>query len=346
MNQHPLDLTRYRWAATNLPATELDAEQVRELDEHARRYRAWAGRHPVVHNVVTVGVLAVLLAADIGVVAWAGGAAGAGPAALVVTAIHGYLTYSLTIYTMHEGAGHQLLIVGRSRAARLAGRVARSTCRLFFADPDYYASVHPSHHAQLATEGDGAYTHYVAPDRFVRSLLPLAGLLPFNDYLIHTDHSFSRSHVRSLVLGIAYHALLLWLLAPATGVLLGVVVFVVLAPWLAFTLDRVRETYDHLLTPDHRRWGARSLGLGVSGMLFGGGPWGQPCHLAHHWAPGLPWYLQLRLHRDFRRVLRPDQQEVFLTPGPTSFVRRYRQNLHEIRAAARAVPDGATTAAR
>jgi fatty acid desaturase len=337
VNQHPLDLVRYRWAAATARSTELDADQVSALDEQARRYRAWVGRHPAVHNVATVLVIGTLLLADVATVAWAGGTDEAWLAALVVMAIHGYLTYSLTIYTMHEGAGHQMLIVGRSRAARLGGRAARSTCRLFFADPDYYASVHPSHHAQLATEGDLAYTHYVAPDRFVRSLLPLAGLLPFNDYLIHTDHSFSRSHLRSVVLGVAYHAVLLVLLAPATGVLLGVVVLVVLAPWVAFTLDRVRETYDHLLTPEHRRWGARSLGLGASGMLFGGGPWGQPCHLAHHWAPGLPWYMQLRLHRDFRRVLRPDQQDVLLTPRPTSFVRCYRRNLQVIRAAARAV---------
>ena len=46
----------------------------------------------------------------------------------LVTLVHGYLTYSTTIYTMHEGAGHGLLVMGRSGAARrpdgrAAGRV-------------------------------------------------------------------------------------------------------------------------------------------------------------------------------------------------------------------------------
>ena len=183
-----------------------------------------------------------------------------------------------------------------------------------------------------------AYTHYVPLARFLRSLLPLAGLLPFNDYVIHTDHSFSRSHVRSLLLGAAYHAGLLVLALPATGVGWGLVAFVVLAPWWAFTLDRIRETYDHLFSPDNRRWGARSLGLGVGGMLFGGGPWGQPCHLAHHFAPWLPWYLQLRFHLDFRRVLRPDQQATYLTPRWSSFARIYARNLGLMRAARPAAP--------
>ena len=57
MNQHPLDLVRYRWAATTAPTTELDADQVLVLDEHARRYRAWVGRHPAVHNVATALVI-------------------------------------------------------------------------------------------------------------------------------------------------------------------------------------------------------------------------------------------------------------------------------------------------
>lgn len=338
MKQHPLDLDRYRWAAQGRPAAALDDDQVRRLDERARAHRAWVLDHVGFHNAITVGVIGGLLAADVAGAVAVGRSSGSWTTVLVASLLHGFLTYSATIYTMHEGAGHGLLVLGRSRPARLGARLARSTCRLFFADPDHYARVHPTHHAQLATAGDLAYTHYVAPDRFVRSLLPMAGLLPFNDYVIHTDHSFSRSHLRSLGLGVAYHGLLLWLMAPALGWVRALLVLVVLAPWVAFTLDRVRETYDHLFTPDNRRWGARSLGTGLSGMVFGGGPWGQPCHLAHHWAPGLPWYMQLRLHRDFRRVLRPDQQAALLTPGPTSFVRTYAANLRRIRAAARAVP--------
>lgn len=338
MDQHPTDIPRYQRVAAEAAPTHLADEQVRALDERARAYRGRVKRHPGRHDAVTVALILGLLALDVGLVALAGrlGSPWAGVALAGVA--HGYLTYSLTIYTMHEGAGHDLLILGRSPVARALRPLANQTCRLFFADPAHYAAVHPTHHGQLGTEGDRAYTHYVAPERFARSLLPLAGLLPFNDYVIHTDHSFSRSHVRSLVVGLAYHLVLAGLLVPGVGVLRALLVLVVLAPWVAFTLDRVRETYDHLFTPVHRRFGARSLGLGVAGMVFGGGPWGQPCHLAHHFAPGLPWYLQLRLHLDFRRLLTADQRAALLTPGPVAFARTYARNLRLMRTAARLVP--------
>lgn len=341
MNQHPLDLPRYAAVSGSLPTVTVDDDQVADLDERARRYRAWVASHPGAHNAITTVVVLALVGGDLAVLAGLGVTASRWPAVAIAAAVHGYLTYSATIYTMHEGAGHDLLIRGRGTVARGARRVANNACRLFFADPEHYARVHPTHHALLGTDGDQAYTHYVAPERFARSLLPLAGLLPFNDYVIHTDHSFSRSHVRSLLTGLAYHALVLWLLAPASGVLWALIVLVVLAPWVAFTLDRVRETYDHLFSPVHRRWGARSLGVGVAGMVFGGGPWGQPCHLAHHFAPGLPWYLQLRLHLDMRRVLNRDQRDVFLTASPAAFARTYRRNLHLMRSGARLVPASA-----
>lgn len=335
MNTDPLDVDRYRWAVRDLDLPTLDDDQVQALDERARVYRDWVRRHRRLHNVITVLVIGGLVVADLAVALVARQLSAVAAVALV-TAIHGYLTYSATIYTMHEGAGHGLLVLGRSRSARRLNRVLSQTCRLFFADPEHYASVHPSHHSQLATVDDMAYTHYVAPARFLRSLLPLAGLLPFNDYVIHTDHSFSRSHVRSLVTGALYHALLAAIVLPATGVIGAVVTFVLLAPWWAFTLDRVRETYDHLFSPDNRRWGARSLGLGLVGMLFGGGPWGQPCHLSHHFAPWLPWYMQLRFHLDFRRVLRPDQQATYLSPRWSSFARTYARNLALMREGAAA----------
>lgn len=341
MEQLPSDIPRYRRVTAEVAPAGLAAladDQVRALDERARLYRARVKRCTGRHDVVTVALILGLLTLDVGLVALAGRLASPWAGVALAALAHGYLTYSLTIYTMHEGAGHDLLILGRSPLARALRPLANQTCRLFFADPVHYAAVHPTHHGQLGTEGDRAYTHYVAPERFARSLLPLAGLLPFNDYVIHTDHSFSRSHVRSLVVGVGYHAVLLWLLVPGPGVLLSLLVLVVLAPWVAFTLDRVRETYDHLFTPVHRRFGARSLGLGVAGMVFGGGPWGQPCHLAHHFAPGLPWYLQLRLHLDFRRLLTPDQRAALLTPGPAAFARTYARNLRLMRTGARLVP--------
>jgi hypothetical protein len=58
--------------------------------------------------------------------------------------------------------------------------------------------------------------------------------------------------------------------------------------------------------------GARSLGVGFWGLLVGAGPWGQPCHLAHHMVASVPWYQQIILHRHIVGLLTVTQRKQLL----------------------------------
>ena len=83
-------------------------------------------------------------------------------------------------------------------------------------------------------------------------------------------------------------------------------------PHVGFYLDRLRQYTEHNLMPLDNKDGSRSFGLGFWGMLIGGGPWGSPCHWEHHLVASLPWYQQLILHRDLKRILTPAQRKQYL----------------------------------
>jgi fatty acid desaturase len=113
--------------------------------------------------------------------------------------------------------------------------------------------------------------------------------------------------------------------------------FVVLAmfvflPHVGFGLDRLRQFTEHNLMPLENRNGARSFGVGFWGLLIGGGPWGQPCHWAHHLVPSLPWYQQIALHRHLVRFLTPRQREQFLIAPVIGFPRLWWRILRELNA--------------
>jgi hypothetical protein len=83
-------------------------------------------------------------------------------------------------------------------------------------------------------------------------------------------------------------------------------------PHVGFWTDRLRQFTEHNLMPLENSSGSRSFGIGFWGLLIGGGPWGQPCHLVHHLVPSIPWYQQLLLHRYLVTQLTPRQRAQFL----------------------------------
>jgi fatty acid desaturase len=103
------------------------------------------------------------------------------------------------------------------------------------------------------------------------------------------------------------------LLLKLFGILFPIIVFLLL-PHVGFYLDRLRQYTEHNLMPLESTSGARSLGVGFWGILVGGGPWGQPCHMAHHLVPSIPWYQQILLHRYIAWLLTLDQRKQFLLP--------------------------------
>ena len=89
----------------------------------------------------------------------------------------------------------------------------------------------------------------------------------------------------------------------------------------------VRWTQSLLMALDTEN-AARHPGTGFWGLLVGGGPWGQPCHLSHHLMPALPWYQQCRLHWRLRAMMSPEQRRHFCITPVIGFPRLLWHVLH------------------
>lgn len=339
------------WSDPSHPRSEfpyLTPDQIEIINSKARGYEKWMMKHLRLHNLI--GIVTMLYLLDMQLYALTTVASFLRSVfhydfivITLVSTVYGFFVYGFVVYTMHEGAGHNSIVRSHSsmhpleqKFWNLISSLVRNACRLFFADPDHYFSAHPSHHRYLGTEKDGAYTNFVYPKRFFTSLIPLAGSLPFNDYKIHDGDVWTKSKVKSTLIGLFYSMLLIGL----TGIIgmisnalsLGQAAFVVLLSggWIGFVLDRLRETSEHNLMPDNDYYsGTRNLGPGFWGLLVGGGPWGQPCHLSHHLAPNLPWYFQIRMYFDLRDILTPEQKEVFLVKPYLGYPRLFRKLIRD-----------------
>jgi fatty acid desaturase len=298
----------------------LRRNQLRILLGRARVYREWVERHPGRHNAITTALFVTLFVADLAILIalpWilAPDTLGAElVTALVVGVAHGWVVCSIVTVSVHEGATHDALVVGHTRYATALRWVTARACRLYYADPEYYAEGHWPHHRHLGTAQDGSFSHYVRPARLATALLPAAPALSYSDYFPWRPQKMTRSRRRSALLGkltLGATVALVWVLH---GPVVAIVGIVVVGTSVSYGLDRVRESLEHLLMPRSTRSGTRQLGLGLYGWLLGPGPWGQPCHLSHHLAPALPWYAQLLLHRDLQRTLSPTQRRALMVP--------------------------------
>ena len=323
MKLHPEDLewARRRWAGEpTFPS--IRSWQLAAIHREAKRFRRWVARHPLAHNAITLVLFLFLFASD----AWALHGLpriwtfvplswGALVAGAVAGGLHGFLVCGITTLSVHEGAAHDLLVSGQGAWARRLRTLTSGACRLFFADPEHYAAAHLAHHRHLGDEGDGSFTNHVRWARLASSLAPLAPLRDASDYFPWRPQEATRSRRLSLLLGSAVMVGHGAVLVVTQGPLYAAVSVCLIGGWLGYALDRVRESTEHLDMPLDPVNGTRELGLGAAGLILGGGPWGQPCHLTHHLAPGLPWYLQLRLHFTVRKVLDEEQRRaLFLRP--------------------------------
>ncbi|MFY2564259.1 fatty acid desaturase [Corallococcus terminator] len=321
MNLHPDDQRRaaehHEHALKAFPS--LTPPQLEAIRHRARALQEQFRAHPVLHDTVNVLLLLGLFAADVlsltllpSVLPWALSTPGnTALAGLVSGAVHGFLVCGIVTFSVHEGAAHNLIIIGRGRLASGLRVLANNACRLFLADPLHYTEAHASHHRSLGTQDDGSFTHFVRFRRLLGSLLPLAPMISHSDYFPWRPREHTRSRKLSVALTNVYLVLCAVLATWLHGLLFTGVALFLIGSWLSFVLDRLRESTEHLFMPLDRVNGTRELGLGFWGLLLGGGPWGQPCHLAHHLAPALPWYQQLRLHFFLRRVLSPEQRRHF-----------------------------------
>jgi hypothetical protein len=303
------------------PSQALTADQMKLILDRGRALHRWYKDHQMAHYALNLGVMAALLVGDALILLQLPRLViGAGSlsawtmltAVLLCGGLHSILLYSLSVFTMHEGAAHHALFPGQRGWQRALNWSASNLCRIAATEPGYYAEHHMSHHAKFGTEDDGEFLNFVRPRRYWLTLLPFAAFLNYSDFIAHRPPRYTRGRIVSAVVAISYHAIYGTLMARRFGPVYPVLAFVLFLPHVGFFLDRLRQFSEHNLMPLTNKDGSRSLGLGFWGLLIGGGPWGSPCHWEHHLVPSLPWYQQLALHGYVKSLLTPEQKRQFL----------------------------------
>ena len=307
---------------------DLSGEQTRLILDRGRELYKWFRARPRTHALINALVIACILGMDwvalLQMPRWilpSNGRPGTGwlvATAVLAGALHSWLLYSLAIFTLHEGAAHKLIFPGNGRVSRVAQFLAVNLCRLSAAEPNYYAACHMAHHARFGTEQDSEFLNFVQPRRFWRMLLPLGSFLNYSDFVIHRPLGYTRGRVISGLVAALYNGIYAYFLFRHFGGLFVLVVLLLL-PHVGFYFDRMRQFTEHNLMPLENKSGARSFGAGFSGLLVGGGPWGQPCHMVHHLVASIPWYQQIALHHYMVGLLSEKQRRQFLLPPGLGF---------------------------
>jgi len=301
---------------------ELSPQQLKLIMDRGRELFRWFKNHLIAHNLINGTLIAFILVTD-GLVLLALPhlfLAGARKesflwiliASAIVGSAHSWLMYSMVLFSLHEGAAHNLIFCGTGSVARGAQLVARNLCRIAAGEPDYYSECHMAHHAKFGTEHDSEFLNFVIPHRYWLTFLPLAAFVNFSDFLIHRPLTYTKSRVISGCLSALYNAVYAYLLYRSFGLTFVLLAMLVFMPHFGFYVDRLRQFTEHNLMPLENRNGARSFGIGFWGLLVGGGFWGQPCHLSHHLMPSIPWYQQIRLHFFIRSILTKRQRGQFM----------------------------------
>lgn len=322
MKLHPdeLDLAR---AYTNGAGFEaLTREQVRAIVGRGRDLHRWFKSHPRAHALINLAVISSIFVGDWWILtrlphrlvpdAVAASVWWIVLMAVIVGALHSWLGYSWTTFSLHEGASHNLIFPGTGRFSRVGQFLSSNMCRLSNAEPNHYAACHMSHHAAFGTEHDAEFLNFVRDRRLWLVLLPFGAFMNISDFMIHRPSTYTAQRVVSMVVSASYNGMYAYLMYLSVGALFTFIVFVVMLPHVGFWTDWLRQFTEHNLMPLENSSGSRSFGIGFWGLLVGGGPWGQPCHLAHHLVPSIPWYQQLLLHRYLVSQLTPRQRSQFL----------------------------------
>jgi len=309
---------------------DLSRDQTRLILDRGRELYKWFKAHPRTHALINALVIVWILGMDAGVLLWLPHwilLSGVHPsvglvvvAAIVSGSLHSWFLYSLGGFSLHEGAAHKLIFPGKGRLSRAAQFLAANLCRLSAAEPDYYAACHMAHHAKFGTEQDSEFLNFVRPRRFWLTLLPLASFFNYSDFIAHRQLHYTRGRVISALIAVLYNGTYLYLIFQRFGGLFTGIVLLLL-PHVGFYLDRVRQFTEHNLMPLENKSGARSFGAGFFALVIGGGPWGQPCHMAHHLVASIPWYQQIVLHRFIVGLLTEKQKQQFLLPPGLGFPR-------------------------
>ncbi|HTR37721.1 MAG TPA: hypothetical protein VMH80_17560 [Bryobacteraceae bacterium] len=322
MKLHPEELQLARAYQDALEFEELSPAQMKLIMDRGRSLSKRFKAHPYMHNLISAAVIASVFVLDaltlLGLprIFLAHGRQDQLTwillASLAAGCAHCWLIYSLGVFSLHEGAAHNLIFSGSGWFAKTGQVIGRNLCRLNHGEPNYYASCHMAHHAKFGTEQDSEFLNFIIPHRFWLAFLPFAAFMNFTDFVIHRPPTYTRSRVISGVLSLLYNGAYAYLIFRSFGLIFMLLMMLAFVPHLTFYLDRMRQFSEHNLMPLDNRNGARSFGVGFWGLLIGGGPWGQPCHWVHHLVPNIPWYQQISLHFYVKSILTECQRRQFL----------------------------------
>lgn len=331
MKLHPQELALARARASRQDFEPLTPDQIHHVMERGRALYKWFKAHPGTHNLINGLVVLSILALDgwvlLGLPRVFLTVREENPvlsillAGAVVGSVHSWLVYSLSVFSLHEGAAHDAIFVGTGRFRSVGRLLGRSLCRITGSEPNQYAQCHMAHHAKFGTEEDSEFLNFVLPRRYWLTFLPYAIFINFTDFLAHRPLTYTRDRLISAGVGVLYNGFYGVWMYRSFGAAFTLLTLLVFLPHVGFYIDRMRQFTEHNLMPLDNRNGARSFGIGFWGLLVGGGPWGQPCHQVHHMVASIPWYQQIVLHRDFKRLLSPRQREQFLITPVIGFPR-------------------------
>jgi hypothetical protein len=321
MKVHPAELELARAYDQTLAFERLSPEQILLIRNRGRDLHRWYKAHSGIHALINTSVILWIFAADWLVLTQlprllqhSGRFAGRGTlvlAAVVIGTLHSWLVYSMTTFSLHEGAAHHAIFPGQSRLGRIGDFLGTNLCRLGAAEPQYYSACHMAHHARFGTEHDSEFLNFVMPRRLWLSLLPFGAMLNFGDFVIHRPLGYTLGRAISALVAVLYNGAYAYVAWRLFGPLFAVVLLLLL-PHVGFYTDRLRQFTEHNLMPVDNLDGARNFGIGFWGLVIGGGPWGQPCHFAHHLVPSIPWYQQIILHRYMVSLFTEGQRAQFL----------------------------------
>ena len=350
MNIHQDELALARAFSASANFETLTDDQVLKIMNRGRALFHWFKAHRRTHYAISAAVLLFIFLTDYAVQVqlprWFIDARGESSTsrivigALVSGAAHSWLLYSLIVYSIHDGAAHKTIFPPEGPISRLFDYVSANLCRISAAEPNHYSTHHMMHHARFGTEEDAEFLNFVRPRRYWPTFLPLAYDINYSDFIVHRPLDWTRERLLSLPPSLLYNGLYAWYAWNHFGALFTIVVYVVMLPHFGFLTDRLRQFTEHNLMPLENKNGSRSFGLGFWGLFVGGGPWGSPCHWAHHLVPSIPWYQQLILHRYVVSLLTPKQRTQFLIEPVVGFPKLWwhliqEPNAFAARAAAR-----------
>ena len=304
----------------------ISPEQIDQIKVKSEPYRRWFLAHPRIHNSINALLILAIFFADFYLLTHVPELLPAERSiwadilwALPIGLLHGWIMCGMVTFSVHEGASHNLIFQGSGRVIRGLQKLSANMCRLSLVDPEYYAQGHKAHHQYFGSDKDGSFSNFVRVKRLALSLVPASALMSYSDFFPWRPLEKTKSKSRSMLLGKVYMIGFAIYMVPNFGGIFTLVTLLTMGAWSSCILDRLREAAEHLFMPLDKTNGTRQLGIGFWGLFLGGGFWGQPCHLSHHLAPGLPWYFQVRLHLDLKRIFTEEQKTVFFLKPFTGY---------------------------